>query len=317
MFNNIRFGAWIYPLALLVLFSVSCAQKKGGGGDLGDDATNLQNPFDGSEVEGALGGPDLQSGSGTLTQADKNALNNLTDQYEDVEPQNDGLDVISKALEQKMKELIAQEKQGKDVAMQKLALAGQMMEACTQRIGMFAPRPGQPLLGQWSGKGCAKPSGKYTVPGGTVAFNVIDPNDKGPGKASPPLKADAKGDTAFAVTGATQGKMAVKADGSGIINGQPWAGPVSDRGLSGRSGAGTVTNKAYNQTKYGPQACNMGVALRSSRNPIPENYIEGMRMAGKCFRQTLFFMSPTMDNMFKGMDPQLAQILKMRLLGMH
>lgn len=313
MTSNWKSGARFLSL-LLCLFLYSACQKQNGGGDdgFGDDPSNLQNPFDGSEVEGALGGPDLQSGGGgTLTNADKQALNRLTDQYEDVEPQDDGTDLISNALEQKMKQLLAQEKAGADVAMQKLALAGQMMEQCTLRVAQFAPRPGQPLLGQWSGTACGQTSGKYTVPGAQIPFNVTDPNDKGPGKGVP-LKAP----SVFAVTGATQGKMSVKADGSGTIDAQPWAGPVSDRGLDGRAAAGTVTNKAFNQTKYGPQACNMGVALRASRNPIPENYIEGMRMAGKCYRQTLFFMSPTMDTMFKGMDPQLAQVLKMRLLGM-
>lgn len=292
-----------YVILVLLFLALACQQKSGNNtlGDDGEGPSNLSNKFDDGGLSNTITNPG--AGGSSLTNADKSALNNLVGEFNDVAP-SDGTDILSKALAEQMKQLLQDEKNGKDVAMAKMQLAGQMMKECSTRIAELAPRPGQPLAGRYKGAGCG---GK-----GDVFIEIIDPYDRGLGRGvpigAPPL---------YKVQGASNGKMTANAQGQGQIEGTPWAGTVSDTGLNGRAAAGTVVNAQFNSTKYGYQSCSMGIGLQNSRNPIPENYIEAMRRAGLCYRQTLFLMSPTMDALFKSMDPKIAQLLRLRMLGLQ
>lgn len=283
--------AFAFVISLALIFAIGCQKKSSKLSGLQDDEeapTNFDTSYDDTGLTDSL-----NQGGSTLTDADKSALTNLSAQTADVAP-DDGANILSQALAQEMKRLLEEEKAGKDVAAQKMALAGQMMKECSARIAELAPRPGQPLTGSYVGKDCSTKK--------DVKFDIIDPYDRGKGRGvpngAPPL---------YKVSGATNGKMTANAQGSGKIEGTGWQGTVSDTGLNGRAAAGEVVSGR----------CTMGIGMEStgSRNPIPENYIEAMRRAGACFRQTLFLISPVMDNMFKNMNPALANILKMKMLG--
>src|SRR5690606_4968653 len=103
---------------------------------------------------GASGNIGSGSGGG-ITEADKQALNAALQQNEALAPQDPDAG-LSAALAEEARRLIAEEKAGKDVAVQKMLLAGKMLEECSKKIAKFAPIPGQPLLGTWNGGGaCA------------------------------------------------------------------------------------------------------------------------------------------------------------------
>jgi len=283
--------AFAFVLSLMLVLAIGCQKKSS---KLSDEMTDEEGPtnFDTSYDDTGLT-DSLNNAGSTLTEADKSALTDLSAQTADVAP-DDGANILSQALAQEMKRLLEEEKAGKDVAAQKMALAGQMMKECATRVAELAPRPGQPLAGSYVGKDCTTKK--------DVKFDIVDPYDRGKGKGVPN-----GAPTLYKVSGASNGRMTAAINGTGKIEGTPWAGQVSDTGLSGRAAAGEVINGR----------CTMGIGMEStgSRNPIPENYIEGMRRAGACFRQTLFLISPVMDNMFKNMNPALANILKMKMLG--
>lgn len=233
---------------------------------------------------GSVGtGPGSGPGGG-ITDADKQALQAALSQNDDTSPQDDTAG-LSAALQDEARRLLAEEQQGKDVAVQKMLLAGKMLQECANRIAHLAPIPGQPLLGTWNGGGqCA------------VAFEVAG-NGAG-GK--------------YAVDGGTKGTLTADTQGHGAIQGDPFSGNVVD---SPQSGHGTLTHPTFFKSKAGTSPCSVGVALVTPKSPIPANYQEAMKQAGKCFRQTLILMSPAFDRMFKNMDPALAQLLQQKFLG--
>jgi len=252
------------------------------GADLGGIFSTGSGQKEGSTI--AVG-----SGSGgAVTEAEKNAIKKLAEDTEKIAPE-DGYIIPQDILDQ-AKKLAEQERQGKDVSAQKMALAGQLIRDCTnsQKYLIKQPFAGQPMMGGWSGSGaCA------------VQFNVganPDPNV-----------------AAYPVSGGTQGQMVAYEDGRGDIKAQPFAGPVTDTSTAN----GKLRHPTFNQTKYGAEPCDVSVKLDSSANPIPANFAEGLKIQAQCQRQALFILSPVMDSMFNGMDEKTAAILKQSVLGIQ
>lgn len=253
---------------------------EGGGGDFGGGSGTDPGSI-------PAGGGDGSAGSIGLSDADKNALSGALNNAKSVAPPN-GEDGLSAALRAEAQRLLAEEKAGRDVAVQKLVLAGKMLEECASRVAKYAPIPGQPLLGRWNGGGaCA------------IAFDVSGGGEGGK----------------YKVSGGTNGTLQADTSGRGGIQGDPFSGNVADSALNGKSGAGTLTHPAFFRNKSGTAPCSVAVALQQPTSPIPQNYQAGMKIAGQCFRQTLILMSPTMDKLFKGLDPAVSQLLQARFLG--
>ena len=246
-------------------------------------------PIDDGPSTGGIPSGSSGTGAGTsLSDADKAALNAALGAAKKLEPQTD--DGLSAALQAEAKRLLAEEAEGRDVAMKKMLLAGKMLEECAKRAAAKAPIPGQPLLGSWNGGGICG-----------VSFEVSGEGAKGQ----------------YKVAGGTAGILQADTAGHGAVQASPFAGNVSDSAQNGKSGAGTLTHPTFHRSKAGTAPCSVGVALATPKSPIPQNYVEGMKILGKCFRQTLILMSPVMDRMFKNMDPQLAQLLQTRFLGIQ
>jgi len=288
-------------LALLLTLNLACQKKTGTQSGEFDDSENPGN-FDKDFDDGGLAN-ELGNAS-ALTGAEKTALGNLSAEFDDVSP-DAGTKIISDALMQQMKQLLADEQAGKQVAQQKMVLAGEMLKACVTRVAELAPRPGQPLTGRYKGTLCG---GNSKSPAGQVFLEIIDPYDRGPGKGvqlnAPPQ---------YKVSGISNGRMTADVQGAGKVEAQPWTGIVSDTGLNGRASAGNFENPQFKPN----QKCTMGMGLENSRSPIPENYVEGMRILGLCYRQTLFLTSDVMDDYFKQLPPALAQIIKLKMLGLQ
>jgi hypothetical protein len=284
----------LMSIALVLVLSHCGNNSRGGGGSGGGDGGGLFGgggfgggggaPFD----PGAGGGGGGNGGSGSggnLTPADQQALQNVFNEQQQVQPRTGG--GLSQALLQEAQRLLEEERRGRDVAVAKMALAGRMLTECAKKTAPLAPIPGQPLLGAWSstdGAACA------------INFNVAG-NGAG---------------ATYQVSGGTRGTMKATEVGDGVMNTEPFSGRLTDRPEAGK---GTLTHPKFTQTKYGFQACSTKVGLKNSANPIPANYREAMKRMGQCFRQALVLMSPVFDTMFANMNPQLRQILQQRILG--
>lgn len=256
-------------------------------------------PFDPSlsgDLDNSLGGSGTTGGTvgsgtgGALTDADKTALSNVANGMNDVNTQEGGL---SQSLIDEAQALLDKEantdgngEAQAQIQQQKMALVGKILEDCASKIAPLAPVPGQPLMGVWKGGGACP-----------VEFTVASAGDASP---------------VYAVTGGTKGKMAGYPDGRGEVKAEPFSGNLTDLPSSG---TGKLVHPTFHKTKSGANPCEVGVQLASSSNPIPENYIEAMKRAGKCHRQALLFMSPVMDKMFKAMPSNLNSILMNRAIG--
>lgn len=262
----------------------------------------------------------LSSATNSLNSTDAASLNNLVASTDDINPA-DEISGWTAELEAQAQAIAEEEKKGKDMAMQKMALAQAVVKSCGKQLEKIAPLPGDTLLGSWSGLLCEVPKKKkgvapayyYTyrgtkkdkkkmVPGGEMSFEV---NMAGPGMLE--------------ATGGTTGQIQVRPDGVGIMqNAQPWMGQINDRGGAGR---GELVNAKYNNVgkKDEPQwqSCKIKVGLRASANPIPQKYVDSVRLMGACFRRAMILLNPMMDKMFDGMDPNLAYMMKLKMLGVQ
>jgi hypothetical protein len=284
-----------FQLMMVLAITVSVARCGKTGGDTAGGGEDLfPQGFDPNSVSPGAGtgtGTGTNNGGsgtgGSLTEADQFALKNVFQEQTKVAPT--GPSGLSQALLAEAKRLLEEEAKGRDVAVQKMALAGRMLTECAQRTAPLAPIPGQPLLGVWASADkppCAL--GNVTISG------------------------NGGGQSTFAVSGQTNGTMKATDVGDGEIKAEPFAGRVTDRP---ESGTGTLTNPQFTKTKYGFNACSTAIVLKDSANPIPKNYTEAMKMMGGCFRQALVLMSPVFDQMFANMNPQLRQLLQQRMLG--
>ncbi len=279
--------------------------------------------------------------TGGLSQPDKQGLNMVIDDMAKVNPMNP-LDEFEVQDESRMREIIKREAtatadQKAQLAAMKMQLAGSMLSRCASNVSQYAPRPGEPLIGKWSSPGCKNRKGRikikpfsFTVTAtaaGGFSGNPANPSSQQGSNGA--VQVDTKfnhgigvplGDVILNVRGLPEqtGNSIGMADPSGqghisadTHRGQ-WKGDLIDLP---HSGTGTLTY-SY-RTDDGTRTCTAEVNLELPGSQIPEKHIEGMKKAGQCFRKALVLMSPLMDRMFQSMDPKLAQILQLRLLGMR
>lgn len=319
---------------LLLILLLACAKDNGdvGVGSQNLGQANIPNPFS-DQFSGEFGGALGDGSSGSLTQPEVTGLKNLFGELEGVNPQEETSDLPPELLAA-FEEILRREAGGEDLFPQKLALAGQMLTHCTLEIGKYAPRPGEPLIGRWEGgkgkkggpgdgddrRGTGKKKKKSksnfsmqigaNFPGTFQkkrGVSRIDTRNEGFRGAGLPT-----GAPSFLVIGKEKGKKGFKGvmmaspNGVGQIRAGDWQGVVTD---IPQSGIGKMFKGGKGGKKY-------DVHLVSSGNMIPHKYHEAMKRAGQCFRQALFLMSPVMNKMFLGMDPQLAQLIKFRMLGL-
>lgn len=292
----------IVALKNFVLFSfclslTQCSTKSNP--NMASEEASEGSPFDPSlsgDLYDSLGGSGNSSGTvgsgtgGGLTEADKTALSNVTDGMNAVNTAEGGL---SQSLIDEAQRILDQEantdgfgQSRAQIQAAKMALVGKILEECAAKIAPLAPAPGQPLMGVWKGGGACP-----------VEFKV---------------SAVGSGQPVYAVTGGTKGTMAAFTDGHGEVKADPFSGSLTDLP---QAGTGKLVHPTFHKTKSGTNPCEVGVQLTSSTNPIPENYVEAMKRAGKCHRQALLFMSPVMDKMFKSMPSSLNSILMNRAIG--
>lgn len=284
---------------LAFCLSLSQCSNKASPGLAGDLNGTTGSPFDSSlsgDLSNSLGGNGNISGTvgsgsgGGLTDADKTALSNVASGMNAVNTADGGLSQSlideAKALLDKEANTDANGPAQAQIQAQKMALVGKILTDCASKIAPFAPVPGQPLMGVWKGGGACP-----------VQFTV--------GAAAPDQPV-------YAVSGGTVGKMGAFPDGHGEVKADPFSGNLTDLP---NAGTGKLVHPTFNKTKSGTSPCEVGVQLASSANPIPENFIQAMKQAGKCHRQALMFMSPVMDQMFKNMPSSLNSILMNRAIG--
>lgn len=282
---------------LLTVSLTHCGSSKksnfsdGGAGPAFPDEGDFNDLFD--PGAGGPGGPnlgtDIGSGSnGGLSEADQFALKNLVQEQAQVEPEGDG--GLSNFLKAEAARLLEEERKGKEVAVQKMILAGKMLTECAKKTAPLAPIPGQPLMGLWTSTDNAKCKVNFTVAA----------------SAQPAV---------YTVKGSTQGTMKATNVGDGVMSTKPFTqGRLTDRPSAGK---GTLTHPTFTKTKYGNDPCSTQVGLKTSANPIPKNYQQAIKQLGKCFRQALVLMSPVFDQMFANMNPQLAALIQQRMLGFN
>ncbi|MBY0370277.1 hypothetical protein K2X33_06290 [bacterium] len=292
MFLTKRSQSVLAAAAMALL--VGCMQR--GSNNSGTDDSgfgNIGGTYSGTGGSTSSGsGNGGSSSNGALTTNDTSALQNLFQSTANagVTPQNLAAAAVSASLQQQIDALMAKRRQGQDVQAQLMGLAGQMLQECSQKIGALAPVPGQPLLGEWGNTGgdC------------TVNFRITG---AGPLQVQP--------NNQYAVSGDTAGTMSASTTGMGAVSANPWSGNLMD---TPQAGNGSLTHPTYYPATSGknPQParpCTAAVAMKSSANPIPENYAEATRRLGCCFRRSLMLMNPTMVNLMAGMDPRLAALL--------
>jgi len=288
----------ILTSALMVLL-VGCMQRSSNFSGTEDDDDDTDSPFNGggggggNTNVGSLTGNNGGSGTGgSLTTTDTNTIQNLfqSTANANVTPSNAAASAISSSLQTQINNLLEQRRRGIEVTAQLMGLAGQMLQECAQKVGVLAPVPGQPLLGEW-----ASTSGDCTV-----NFRI---------SGAPALQQQTTNQ--YAVSNGLTGTMVADQTGLGVVNANPWSGNIRD---TPEIGNGVLRHPTFFPATGGknPQParpCETAVALKTSTNPIPANYTEASRRVGCCFRQSLMLMSPTMVQLMSSMDPRLAALL--------
>ncbi len=279
----------LYIVFIFGIFFISCSNRSQYGAQTQSQPT-VPNWPTGQELDSIFSKDTSTVGSGTsggLTEADKYSLKNVFQEQAAIEPLDDG--GLSEELKQEAQRLLKEEEEGKQVAAEKMALAGRMLSECANRVAPLAPIAGQPLLGQWESTDKSECKVKFTISGGNS-------------------------NATYTVSGEAKGTMQATPVGDGTLQVKPYdQGRLTDRPEAGK---GVLTITEFKETKYGYDPCSTQVKLKTSANPIPENYKEAMKKMGKCFRQALVLMSPVFDDMFKNMDPQLRYLIQARMLGL-
>ena len=302
---------------------------------------------------GKLGGSDITLGDdepinvgsgarGGITQTDRDSIRRLFDDMAEVNPLEEEVDFppdLERELTTVTKARPTTSDEINQAQMQKMALAGKMLGHCAEKIAGYAPRPGEPLVGSWSGQ-CQKT--KYNS--GRVRFEVSATSqglDQNLSSQNRSISTSLNGNNRGGATALPVGELLYRVTGDPNIKGSMAAGPdgVAQLQLQApekihkksqysslegfltdvpQAGTGRIQFPGIN--KYGiggKKGCAANVHLDQSRSLVPEKYIEGMKKAGQCFRKALVLMSPLMDRMFRNMDPALAQILQSRMLGIN
>ncbi len=285
-------------LALLVVFTGCMRQYPQadgeylqGGGGLGGAGLN-------SSVFSGQGSSAGGSGSlGSLTQADTSALQNVVGAANAVSVKNDanaqalGIDsAISQELIREINQIRAQEREGQNMTEAKWLMVGKIIESCSAKASALFPKPGEPLIGDWSGRGAC----------GIGNFAINGPGNK-------QVYTGKIGGADLSVAAYNDGRFEARssfASGSGTDNSLPGE----------KSGSGVLTRQIARATKYGTQydPCQAKIELVNARSPIPENYKTAMKVMGGCYRNAMALMG--MESVLNKMNPQLAQALFQQML---
>lgn len=249
-------------------------------------------PFDQSNG-GLYDYPDL---GGSLSTTDQTALNNVaTESAAATTPEIESTQLPAD-IQQAVKQISTLQSQNlspeqqAQLAAQKFQVAGALLQSCARQIADYAPQPGEPLQGNWQGNGAT-----FTILG-QFARTVNSPKHGQVGL----------GAARFIVSGNLFGQAIVQANPNGIA--QFTSGAYS--------GALTDVPQAGNGYLFRNGSKTHDVRLVSTKNLFPVKYVDAMRRAGRCYMQAAFLMSPVADRLFRGMNPQLAQILRQRVLGL-
>lgn len=304
-------------VSILSLFVLSHCQNKQQSSSLDDSFYSQGDGSLSGDLSSELGnysGGSIGSGSGGgLTDADKQALQNMTQGMQDVNPASGGglpqdiLDQAKMLIDAENNADATDAKAQAELQQKKMLLVGKILQSCAEKIAPLAPIPGQPLMGVWSGGGACGVEFGVTSTGPQPVYRV------GAAAGVSKVAKDGK-DSKSKVSGgqSIQGQMVAAADGTGNVDANPYRGTLSD---APQAGSGKLVHPTFHKSKSGTSPCEVAVTLKQSTNPIPENYVEAMKRVGQCHRQALLFMSPIMDNMFKNMPPELTQLLMQRAMG--
>ncbi|MSP18962.1 MAG: hypothetical protein EXR74_05270 [Bdellovibrionales bacterium] len=235
---------------------------------------------------------------GVITLEDKVAVEKVVAAAAVLQPPA-GLDTaISRTLQDEMNRVIALERRAKNVEEKaavlslKWALVPKILTACANKMGQFAPIPGQPLIGDWSGNGGC----------GLTTFAINGPGNK-------QVYATGGGIPGGQVGAAPDGTFTLRSSSFNSTSGADSGYQSSDL-----SGVGTLTGNTSSTTKYGTSntPCNVAVELVNPKSPIPGNYQNAMKLMGACYRKSFAFLG--MDSIFNNIDPALANLLAEQML---
>lgn len=242
------------------------------------------------------GGTSSAGGSainGAITPTDTQGLQNVVSAQQTVQPPANVDTAISQGLIAEMNAALQKERAGQDVSAQKVVIMNKIITDCVAKANQFIPLPGQPLIGEWKGNnpGCHLP--------GTFSVN-------GPGNQQ-----------VYGVSGGINGQLAAYPDGRFELRSAALNGNGTDSGYQNQnlSGTGTLTGSiSVDNGKYGVQAtpCTVKVELLTSRNPIPANYQNAVKVMGACYRKAFAILG--MDSVFKNMNSSLAQTLLQQMM---
>lgn len=290
----------------------------------GNSSGNTRDPFD-------VGSNGVDDGLGKgLSQTDKRALRSVFDELEDVNPMDGEVDGIDPAIEAQLRQLLRREARANpdeksQLAVLKIQLGSKMLGQCASQIADYVPRPGEPLIGTWRAPMCQAKKNEYSMKK-PFTFNVSAVAQSGfsGSSSSTGTGLDTEfhqgigvplGDLGFTVSGLPKqtgiGTLIASPEGGAQVSADRWSGTLTDLP---EAGTGKLR---YVHPKNKKKNCDASVTLEQPTNQIPEKYMEGVKKAGSCFRKALFLMSPLMEKMFSNMDPQLAGLIQMRMLGVR
>lgn len=129
------------------------------------------------------------------------------------------------------------------------------------------------------------------------------------------------GDVKFKVVlEGSNGIMNVNQNGIGSITVGKYKGKASDVAANGKPAPyAELTRPDEGSGKHVVKGCTGTWVLSSAKstNPIPEKYVEAMKIVGQCYRKALVLFTPGFQRLFKNMDPQLKRLIQLRLIGIQ
>lgn len=299
MRNKKVFVGFLFSMASLLFIGCMRQAPQSGFNPRGGGGGSLTSGLNSSVFSGAGSSAGGSGAAGTLTQPDQTALQNMANAAAALSVNNDpnaqklGIDsAISQELTAEINRLIQRERAGENVLDEKWLLVPKIIEGCAAKVSALVPKPGEPLIGEWSGRGAC----------GLGTFSINGPGNKQVYSGE--------------IRGAQNVQVAAYNDGRFELRSNKWNGNGKDSAFQGQnlSGTGVLTTQTARATKYGTayDPCQARVELVNSRSPIPENYKTALKVMGGCYRNAMALIG--MDPILKKMNPQLSQVLFQQML---
>ena len=283
----------ILMAAIVFILNFGCMNqaRQGSGRNTFGGAGNLFQPGTQSVLSGSTPGVGGSGPAGVITQGDKDSLQKVLQAPELTQPA--GIDsAIDEALKGEMRRIIDDERNRRitfiEAQTKKWAIVPRIFTQCAAKSASLTPVPGDPTIGRW-----VKQAGDCEV----NPFDVAAGNRQ-----------------VHAISGGAQGQLGAYPDGRIEIRTSTLNGTGSDSGLNGESGTATLTGQRRVNSKNGPTfvPCSAEVGLDTPKNQMVEKHKKAMQAAGNCFQTGLIFLG--MDQIFKNMDPVLADVLLQQAL---